>query len=238
MPQTEAQQARFDWREAGAAIDPAPGAARPGLSLVFTGLNPATVLIDAGTIAPNPWTMLPQMAMEPAATFYSACMIPQSVPGWGANRGLDDGIRLLVPLVSRSVTPSGGQLARELKLRSGLTDNDLSALFPVTRETFNRWQQGGLPVGRESLERLRSLHTLVTEIDRRVDSVKEWLHSQNSDGTTAYELLMTKQLTRVWDLITRTQPAAESGRNSPPAALAFDHRLDDYEPDVSDWIDD
>lgn len=238
MPATENSPNAFDWRQAAKTVELGAGSpeARP---FKFAYPCAAPSIADAGTAAAQVGLILMPLSMGGAADRRCDVTFLQSEWEWVPE--------LTVPLQfvvsfneSHAGAPfSGQQLALDLRERSQLTDAEIGELFPVTRETFNRWRTGTLTIGRENLARLRSIHSLVLEADNRTSSLRDWLLSADvagNDETSPLELLKTHQYTRLWNLVTGLPVDANFAHQR--HALAFDHAPDHYEPDLSDWDED
>lgn len=106
--------------------------------------------------------------------------------------------------------------AAELRELTSLSAAELSALFPVSRETFQRWTSGALMPSTSNLERLLALKHLFQEVRRRVGSTKEWLltPAASEDGVyrTPYEVLRGGELGTAWDMLLRHHVSQDKHR--------------------------
>ena len=101
--------------------------------------------------------------------------------------------------------PSLGQfaeMATQVKERSGLTDEQLGRIFPVTREQFQRWRTGREDRPSEAhIRRMAALDDLLGDVATRVDSVRDWLLIPSGD-VSPYDLLCQARFEEVWRLVT------------------------------------
>jgi hypothetical protein len=99
----------------------------------------------------------------------------------------------------------GMRVARDVLSLSGLSAQRVGELFPVERETYQRWLSGQIGSPSDSnLERLLSLRTLFDELSGRVTSVKEWLLTSQGGShgeVTPYSLLRQGRLDAVRSLV-------------------------------------
>lgn len=220
----------YDWREAAAHTVPQ----EERQNSLYLNLGPYTI----GTLSSNLWANATSPicleAVGSVGTYLTDSFdgVLMAAPSTQIHLLIDQSGVAGPNLLSPSAT------AKKLKEISGLTDSQVAALFPVARETFQRWRTGTAPIGQESRGRLNSLFTMIRDLAVRVDSVDEWLFSIDEAGEnrpTPYELLRARQYTRVWGLVTQE---SKSGASSElPVALAFDHSPDVDESDFSDWDD-
>jgi hypothetical protein len=107
--------------------------------------------------------------------------------------------------VADEVEPSLGQfaeMAAQVKERSGLTDEQLGRIFPVTREQFQRWRTGREDRPSEAhIRRMAALNELLDDVATRVDSVRDWLLIPSGD-ISPYDLLCQARFEEVWRLVT------------------------------------
>lgn len=143
--------------------------------------------------------------------------------------------------------PASASVAREVRDLSGLSAGKLGDLFPVERESFQRWMSGKLTPSSANLERLLALRHFLRALADRVEDRKSWLLSPLTEGAaspTAYELLKTGNLRTLWDSIVnlpssaKRQPREIPGEGTVTAVVGSlrgrDHRtseeeLDDYD---------
>ncbi len=226
----------FDWREASHV--PASGQIEHVRFAAFATQCALPEFFDFGTAAPH---VIEWASRESHLSPLDAeCKIRLFERRWECAPALTSAMHLVLPVVAgQTVAPlSGRQMADDLRTRTGLSDGELSELMAVTRETYNRWRNGSLSIGRENLARLQSLHLLLCEADSRTDRLRDWLVTPqiiDEAESAPLSLLKSRQYTRVWDLVTRLQTAKRTAKA--PPVLAFDHDRDDYEPDLSDWDD-
>ncbi len=107
--------------------------------------------------------------------------------------------------VAADPEPSLGQfaeMATQVKERSGLTDEQLGRIFPVTREQFQRWRTGREDRPSEAhIRRMAALDDLLGDVATRVDSVRDWLLIPSGDASP-YDLLCQARFEEVWRLVT------------------------------------
>jgi hypothetical protein len=143
--------------------------------------------------------------------------------------------------------PESASVAREVRDLSGLSAGKLGDLFPVERESFQRWMSGKLTPSSANLERLLALRHFLRALADRVDDRKSWLLSPLTEGAaspTAYEVLKTGNLRTLWDAIVdlpstaRRRPREITGEGTVTVVdgslRGRDHRtseeeLDDYD---------
>ena len=138
----------------------------------------------------------------------------------------------------------------QLKELSGLSDEQLSVLFPVEEKVFLGWRTGRGPSPSSAhVEQVMSLWRLMKDVSMRVKSVKTWLVTplKGADGDVSpYELLKRARLMEVWNLVAELPSSVEpvfsthndgtrsvSTKKMPKFNLEPDYR----EADFSDWDD-
>jgi hypothetical protein len=200
-------------------------------SAIFTAYQPDVVLISGDSVIlcefkvrsfePSAWTGL--MEAAPAAVPAS----PASDP-----------------------TPESAAIASEVRDLSGLSAEKLGDIFPIERESYQRWISGKNTPSEGNLERLLALRHYFRAVADRVDTPKAWLLSPLAEGvmsSSPYDLLRAGDLSAAWDAISRlpsrakryTRRASDGsevvviegsvrGRNAPTGA----EELDDYD----DWL--
>lgn len=100
-------------------------------------------------------------------------------------------------------TPDTAHLAREVRDLSGLSAGRLAELFPVERETYQRWITGSPPSSANE-ERLLAIRHFLRELTHRVSNVRTWLLAPLVDGAdspSAFEVLKGGRLAELWDAI-------------------------------------
>jgi hypothetical protein len=105
---------------------------------------------------------------------------------------------------------SFAELASQAKERSGLTDEQLGKIFPVTREQFQRWRTG--KEDRPStahIRRMAALNEMFTDAATRVETVRDWLLIP-SGGLSPYDLLCQARFEEVWRLLTQSPSSVAS----------------------------
>ena len=110
----------------------------------------------------------------------------------------------------RAALPESAIVAAEVRDLSGLSAAKLGKLFPVERETYQRWMAGKMIPSSANLERLLALRHFLRELAHRVQSPKSWLLSPLHSGSspTAYEALRRGNLADLWDAIADLPSAA------------------------------
>lgn len=99
--------------------------------------------------------------------------------------------------------PATADLAREVRDLSGLSAARLAELFPVERETYQRWITGSPPSSANE-ERLLAIRHFLRELTHRVSNVRTWLLAPLVDGAdspSAFEVLKGGRLAELWDAI-------------------------------------
>lgn len=95
-------------------------------------------------------------------------------------------------------------VAREVRDLSGLGARRLGEIFPVERESYQRWVSGRITPSAENLERLLALRHFMRELANRVPSPKSWLLSpivEGAESPTPYELMKAGNLVDAWAAI-------------------------------------
>ncbi len=118
-------------------------------------------------------------------------------------------VRSLIEGATAGSTSASAAAAREVRELSGLPAERLGAIFPVERESFQRWVAGTNP-GRANLERLLALRHFLRALRERVADPKTWLISPLStlEDQTPYDVLRTGGLTSLWTEISGLSPSA------------------------------
>lgn len=105
---------------------------------------------------------------------------------------------------------SFAELTTQVKERSGLTDEQLGKIFPVTREQFQRWRTG--KEDRPStahIRRMAALNEMVADAATRVEIVRDWLLIP-SGGLSPYDLLCQARFEEAWRLLTQSPSSVAS----------------------------
>lgn len=106
-------------------------------------------------------------------------------------------------------------VAQEVRALSGLTSEMLGAIFPVARESYQRWISGRSTPATGDVRRLLTLRHLFRDLRSRVPDVRSWLLTPidhpHSRGSTPYDLLRQGKINDVWDLIIEI-PSHKSSR--------------------------
>jgi len=100
--------------------------------------------------------------------------------------------------------PESALIAREVRDLSGLSAERLGQIFPVERESYQRWVSGKTTPSAANLERLLALRHFLRELANRVQTPKSWLLTPLSEGTssgTPYEALKRGNLADLWDAL-------------------------------------
>lgn len=109
-----------------------------------------------------------------------------------------------VGLVEQTQLPESALVAKEVRDLSGLGAQKLGAIFPVERESYQRWISGTIVPSAGNLERLLALRHFLRELANRVEAPKSWLLAPLAEGVssgTRYEALKAGNLTALWDSI-------------------------------------
>ena len=102
------------------------------------------------------------------------------------------------------VKPESAEVAREVRDLSGISAASLGDLFPVSRETFQRWISGGIIPSQGNLERLLALRHYFREVRNRVQTPKTWLLAPLetvSSGVSPFDLLAVGDLAAAWEAL-------------------------------------
>lgn len=148
------------------------------------------------------------------------------------------------------VMPESAAIAREVRDLSGLSAEKLGEIFPIERESYQRWISGKNTPSEGNLERLLALRHFFRTVADRVESPKAWLLTPLAEGVMSgspYDLLRAGDFSSSWDAISRLPSTAKRysrrardgseltviegslrGRNLPTSA----EELDDYD----DWL--
>lgn len=122
----------------------------------------------------------------------------------------------------RNATLESATVAREVRRLSGLGAKKLGELFPVERESYQRWVSGDVVPSSANLERLLALRHFFEALAHRVESPKNWLLAplhEDEFSPSAYETLKAGRLGELWEAIAqlpsrmarRTYVAADGG---------------------------
>jgi len=106
----------------------------------------------------------------------------------------------------------GADAAREVRQLSGLSIDQIAALFPernaigvgrMSRENYHRWLSGRTAPGDANLERLLGLRNLLREVAARVDDVRSWLLTPTAalDFEAPNAALRRGALSRLWSTV-------------------------------------
>lgn len=148
--------------------------------------------------------------------------------------------------------PESAVIAREVRDLSGLGARRLGEIFPVERESYQRWVSGRITPSAENLERLLALRHFFRELANRVPSPKSWLLAPLLEGKaspTPYELIKAGNLADVWAAIeglpskarryTRTAADGSIVTVTEGSVRGRDLRTSEDEmSDYSDWLGD
>ena len=138
----------------------------------------------------------------------------------------------------------------QLKKLSGLSDEQLSILFPVKGDIFQGWRIGhAINPSPANVKQVMSLWRLMKDLSTRVKSVKTWLLAPlkgEDEDVSPYELLKRARLMEVWSLVADLPSSVKpvfsthddgtrsvSTKKMPKFNLEPDYR----EADFSDWED-
>jgi len=146
--------------------------------------------------------------------------------------------------------PESALVAWEVRDLTGLAADKLAELFPVERESYQRWLSGRTRPSSANLERLLAFRHFLRELANRVEDPKIWLLAPLSEGTssiTPYEALKAGNLSAAWDAIADLpSKATRYAREAPDGETLIvtegslrgrdlrtsEEELDDYE----DWL--
>lgn len=102
-------------------------------------------------------------------------------------------------------------VAAEVREISGLSAKKLGAIFPVERESFQRWLSGEQTPSEAHLERLLTLRHFLRALEQRVPDPTSWLLAPIHDEQatpSAYEVLRSGNLTDLWAAISALPSSA------------------------------
>jgi transcriptional regulator with XRE-family HTH domain len=100
--------------------------------------------------------------------------------------------------------PESALIAKEVRDLSGLSAERLGEIFPVERESFQRWLSGRTTPSPANLERLLTLRHFLRELANRVESAQSWLLTPLVEGTssaTPHEMLKAGNVADLWDAV-------------------------------------
>jgi transcriptional regulator with XRE-family HTH domain len=100
--------------------------------------------------------------------------------------------------------PESALVAKEVRNLSGLSAERLGEIFPVERESYQRWISGRTVPSPANLERLLALRHFLRELPNRVPEPKSWLLSPLGEGTaspTPHQLLKAGNLAELWNAL-------------------------------------
>jgi hypothetical protein len=161
-----------------------------------------------GTISPNPW-------IAPAAVELGLRMMPGPlspdrevvyvvVPSGRSGESFVDLLTEEKPLERTIPLPAYCVAARELRDVSGLSADAIGRLFPVARETVQRWMSGASEPSPHNLRRISALRSIFDDIHSLVGDVRECLLRpipESSEGETIYDWLSQGRLSDVQSLV-------------------------------------
>jgi hypothetical protein len=112
--------------------------------------------------------------------------------------------------------PPSAVLARAVRRTSGLSTTLLADLFPIERESYQRWISGATSPSAGNFRRLTTLHRFFEDLASRTDRPGEWLLAALPvTQVTPYDLLKEGRLTEVWGLVQSLRaPTYERYRNA------------------------
>jgi len=152
-----------------------------------------------GTVSSNPW-------ISPASLDLALRMLPGPV-------STDDGIAYVV-VVPRSgtdvsfaelhaedplVLPPSCHMVRNLRDTAGLSADAIGRMFPVARETVQRWISGTSEPSPANARRITALHALFRDASDHVTNLSAFLQTpvEGEAGETPYALLCKGRLAEV-----------------------------------------
>jgi transcriptional regulator with XRE-family HTH domain len=99
--------------------------------------------------------------------------------------------------------PESALVAKEVRDLTGLSAERLGDIFPVERESYQRWISGKTTPSSANLERLLALRHFARALAARVADSKTWLLSPlpSAGSGTAYDTLRGGNLNALWDAI-------------------------------------
>ena len=119
--------------------------------------------------------------------------------------------------------PETALIAKEVRDLSGLSAARLGDIFPIERETFQRWMSGRITPPSANLERLLALRHFLRELANRTEDPKSVLLSPLSEGQpsdTLYGLLKSGNLSAAWGAIANmTSTASRYTRETEDGAV-------------------
>ena len=147
--------------------------------------------------------------------------------------------------------PAGQTVARHVRDLSGLPTDRIAEIFPVARETFQRWVSGTSQPSTPNLERLLRLQHVLREACNRVPDTRVWLLTPADElgGRSPFSALSDGQLTQVADALQALPPRYPNPRYvdgdghritqvlhgvRAPVRATSEEELSDF----SDWDDD
>lgn len=112
---------------------------------------------------------------------------------------------------------ASSQAAHELRELSGLSARQLGEIFPVARESFQRWVSGDLSPSAENLQRLMALRHFLRALADRVPDARAWLLTPlpgTQGNETPLDRLARGDMAQLWRAI-----ADFPSRSSPEAVI-------------------
>jgi hypothetical protein len=162
-----------------------------------------------GTISPNPWIADEGIALDlrmiPAPISPDSEVVLVVVPS--RPRSADVSFVDWLDKVRETSTPAGegpAALAWSIRSMSGLSASALSKVFPVARETYQRWISGTARPSEENLRRLHQLSAFILVASRISSDPRTLLLmpiTSNADGETIYDWLCQGRLTEAWQVL-------------------------------------
>lgn len=198
---------------------------------IYTGYQPDMILINGDSVILCEFK-LPQFKPSTWTDLVGAALAADPAP------------------LTADPTPESAAVASEVRDLSGLSAEKLGDIFPIERESYQRWISGKNTPSEANLERLLALRHYFRAVADRVESPKAWLLSPLVEGAMSgspYDLLRAGNLSSAWEALStlpsrverhtrRASDGSEAvviegsvrGRNAPTTA----DELDDYD----DWL--
>lgn len=180
---------------------------------------PAPVSPDGYVIVCSRWTSDPAVSVEDVFevlhTFFADVVLFQGPDPIPLGESRDSPTVAAIESAydpSRDTGSRAGPLVREqpgqavaswIRDTSDMTASELGALFPVARESYQRWVNGTMEPSPDNLRRLLSLQRLFVAIRRDKGSIRAWLHAPIADGAaqTPYDWLRSGRISAVWNAL-------------------------------------
>jgi transcriptional regulator with XRE-family HTH domain len=184
------------------------------LSEFQTPAGDTVPVYGAGTVTASAWVPVAtqMLVLEVAATLVRHAyrvvdFVFETKQGFLVGEVKLDNIGLTVGAVSdapKPTLPESALIAREVRDVSGLSAQKLGEIFPVERESYQRWMSGKTVPSADNLERLLALRHFFSELSNRIADAKTWLFApfaEEGASGSRFDALKAGKLTALWESI-------------------------------------